>query len=65
MDDESATRRELALELMAMAEELSPGITRNRVAFAAGLAIHHIDGDPRNNDPANLMFVAAREGAPK
>ena len=21
------------------------------------VAVHHLDGNPRNNDPANLMFV--------
>lgn len=30
---------------------------------AAGLAVHHIDGDPRNNDPANLSVVSVRESA--
>lgn len=23
------------------------------------VAVHHLDGNPRNNDPANLMFVPA------
>ena len=29
----------------------------------AGLALDHIDGNPRNNDPRNLRMVTIRENA--
>lgn len=42
-----------------------------RARRAAGLApgdrrvVHHIDGDPRNNDPANLEVIDPAAAAPK
>lgn len=28
---------------------------------ARGLVVHHIDGDPSNNDPANLQIIDPRD----
>lgn len=39
----------------AAQDELT-AVTRNR-GYLRGLAVHHIDGDPLNNDPGNLRIV--------
>lgn len=34
---------------------------RRRLGIKPGSTVHHIDGDPRNNDPANLRIVNPKE----
>ena len=40
-------------------------VTRRRLRYPfKGVAIHHIDGDPGNNDIANIQLVNTRTSGP-
>jgi len=34
-----------------------------RIPRPEGMVVHHFDGNPRNNDPANLLVVHPQENA--